>query len=92
MSIPEYHCTEGHTIQPKDWEAVEALKSWAAASQRAVETFKSWHANTDKYETVLRLLTEARDLLRTESDCEAFELADKIDAALGSPVDGETNA
>ena len=63
------------------------LKLWAEASQRAVETFKSWYANTDKYEVVLRLLTEARDLLRDESDCEAWELADKIDAALGSTSD-----
>jgi len=27
MSIPEYHCTEGHAIQPSDWEAVELLRS-----------------------------------------------------------------
>lgn len=46
-----------------------------------------WVLYIDHKEEAARLrllLGRARDLLRTESDCEAFELADEIEECIGA--------
>lgn len=54
MSIPEYHCTEGHAIQPKDWEQVEALR---AALKAMVDRFGVAPGNSIACDNARSLLT-----------------------------------
>lgn len=44
MSIPEYHCTEGHTIQPKDWEQVEALRQMLRNAREKLVLYRQAHS------------------------------------------------
>jgi hypothetical protein len=55
MSTPEFKCTEGHAIQPKDWEEVEKLRAHIADLE---EQDRQW----DK--TSLVAVVTERDALR----------------------------
>jgi len=44
MSIPQYHCTEGHAIQPKDWEAVEQLRQMLRNAREKLVLYRQAHS------------------------------------------------